>query len=83
MSYNMTKKIADKRLGSLFRKSQFRPLVEAALKAGWTVNHTKNCHVVFRSPDKTQPQIICPNTPSDRRASKNLRSQLRRAGLEV
>src|SRR5271166_2296559 len=59
----------------------FRPLVAAALAQGWSVTPTKGGHIKFQSPQGNV--VFAGGTPSDWRASRNLRAQLRRAGLAV
>jgi hypothetical protein len=59
-----------------------RQLITAALAQGWTVD-SRNGHLCFKSPDKTQSPVFTGSTPSDRRGPKNLRADLRRAGLDV
>ena len=59
----------------------FRPLIKAAREQGWRVDATRR-HPVLFSPDG-RAAVPVPTTPSDHRSLANLRSQLRRAGLEV
>jgi hypothetical protein len=56
-----------------------RPIVKAALKAGWRVQTTRRGHLKLRSPRGAL--VVLGNTPSDRRAYRNARAHLRRAGL--
>lgn len=60
-----------------------RPLVKAALKAGWTWGGaTKKSHWKLHSPDgRKTVSVAC--SPSDHRNLLNLRADLRRAGLNV
>lgn len=54
-------------------------LVAAAITAGWQAVPTRK-GAMLRSPDGIT-QILVHHTPSDRRAMKNARAQLRRAGV--
>jgi hypothetical protein len=56
---------------------------KAARGAGWTVEPTRNGHWKFTPPDKSLPPIITGSTPSDGRALRNFRADLKRAGLEI
>jgi len=60
---------------------EFRVLVDAAQAQGWTVGPTKSGHLKFQSP--TGAVVFASSSPSDWRASRNLRTTLRRAGLSV
>ena len=57
-----------------------RGLVKAAMAAGWSVDVTTSGHARFRSPDGVTT-VIAGRTPGDKRAIKNVRSSLERAGL--
>ena len=66
-----------------------RPLIDAAQKAGWEVGVSKKCHIQFKAPEGTTDTqgepvrtIMGPGTPSDWRSYRNMRAQLRRAGLD-
>lgn len=56
-------------------------LIQKARAQGWTVIGSSGGHWIFRSPDKSQAQVVVPGTPSDYRSMKNSKSALRRAGL--
>ena len=58
-----------------------RPLVEAALGAGWEVTKTGSGHLRFKSP--TGALVFTGSTPSDHRAVENVRALLRNAGLAL
>lgn len=58
-------------------------LIEAALAQGWRVESRRGGHLVFYPIDKAMDPIFTASTPSDPRGPRNLRSQLRRAGLEL
>lgn len=58
-------------------------LIQKARAQGWTVIGSSGGHWIFRSPDKSQAQVIVPGTPSDYRSMKNAKSALRRAGLTM
>ena len=59
---------------------ELRPLVKAARNAGWDVSRTSGGHVRF-DPPNGRP-VFGPWSASDWRSLKNLRAQLRRAGLK-
>lgn len=60
---------------------EFRPLLDAAIAAGWTITASSSKHVRWRSPEgKT---VFTSSTPSDHRAFQNARSDLRRNGLSI
>jgi len=56
-----------------------RRLIAAATGAGWRAVPTRK-GIMLRSPDRTT-QVLVHHSPSDRRAMKNARAQLRRAGV--
>jgi hypothetical protein len=59
-------------------------LIQAARDQGWTVLYSGGGHLIFRSPDKSVPQIIVPSTPhGGKRSIENATAQLRRGGLIV
>ena len=58
-------------------------LVMLALAQGWRVERTGTGHLRFVPPDKDNPAVIVPFTPSDHRSLLNSTSQLRRSGLHV
>lgn len=58
-------------------------LIQKARSQGWTVIGSSGGHWIFRSPDKSQAQVVVPGTPSDHRSMKNAKSALRRAGLTL
>lgn len=58
-------------------------LIEQARAQGWTVERTCGDHLRFRPADKTKPIVYTSSTPSDWRTRQNLKSDLRRAGLEI
>lgn len=68
----MATRIGDKETARLARHAE---------AAGWTVDKTRNNHIVFAAP--TGQKVFTSSTPGDKRATKNLRAQLRRAGLAV
>lgn len=61
--------------------SDWRPLVSAAVRAGWTLEKTGGGHIRWQSP--TGGCTFTASSPSDRRAMYNARSRLRRAGLSI
>lgn len=62
------------------RRSEYGPLIEAALAAGWTLERTGGGHLRLRSPEGAS--VVFPSSPSDWRGARNLRSTLRRYGLD-
>lgn len=62
-------------------KGKVRELVRAAQAAGWRVELTGGGHVKFLPPGGRP--VFGSQTPSDPSAWRNMRSDLRRAGLEV
>lgn len=63
------------------RRTEYGPLVEAAIAAGWTLERTGSNHLKLKAPDGKI--VFLPSSPSDWRGAKNARSLLRRYGLEV
>lgn len=60
---------------------EFRPLVKAACAAGWRISR-RNAHLWLWAPyERTTVSVPC--SPSDGRAVKNTRAELRRAGVNV
>ncbi len=60
---------------------EVRPLVRAAIAQGWELDDSGKRHPKLRGPDGHV--ITVPGSLSDWRGVKNLRAQLRRAGVEV
>jgi len=58
-------------------------LVHLARRQGWCVEPTGGGHLRVRSCDPAMPVVFTGSTPRDWRAVRNMRSQLRRAGLDV
>ncbi len=58
-------------------RSKAEELVKAAKNAGWRVKESGGHTMLF------PPVIVIPSTPSDYRAIDNLKSLLRRSGLDV
>jgi hypothetical protein len=63
------------------RDAETRRLAAVAERAGWTVEPTRSGHLRFRGPDGQV--VVHSTTSSDWRAARNLRAQLRRAGLDT
>ncbi len=59
----------------------WRDLARHAQTAGWTIRRTRNSHLVWTSPAGARLVTSC--SPSDRRAVRNHRAALRRAGLAI
>jgi biotin operon repressor len=63
---------------------EINDLVQKARSQGWTVLHSGGGHLIFRSPDKTVPQIVVAGTPGGgNRSVENTIARLRKAGLSV
>jgi hypothetical protein len=58
-------------------------IVRTAVKAGWRVEQSHGKHKVLFPPDPNQAQVVMPISISDYRAVKNLKSQLRKSGLQI
>ncbi len=58
-------------------------LIDQARQQGWAVERRRSGHLMFRPTDRTIAPIVTASTPSDWRGPLNLRSQLRRAGLDL
>jgi hypothetical protein len=63
------------------RCKKTRDFARFAMERGWQVSITNGGHLKFVSPTGTV--LFTSSTPSDWRAWKNFRSQLRRQGLDV
>jgi hypothetical protein len=48
---------------------------------GWTVEQRRSCHYMVKPP--SGEPIFMAGTPSDKRAIKNARAHLKRAGLAI
>lgn len=64
-------------------RKELRPIVKRARKQGWKVDVTRGGHVRFVPPPSGGSMVIASASASDSRAMKNLRAQLRRAGMEI
>lgn len=64
-------------------KKQLKFLIGSAEQAEWTVDRTGSGHYRFLNPDKSVAPVIAPSTASDTRSLANLKSQLKRAGLDL
>ena len=63
--------------------SEWQKLINAALEQGWTIEPKKKCHLKWTPPHAGGPVVFTSATPSDYRAVRNARSDLRRAGLII
>jgi predicted RNA binding protein YcfA (HicA-like mRNA interferase family) len=63
------------------RRTEYGPLVEAAIEAGWTLERTGGNHLKLISPEGRA--VFFPSSPSDWRGARNLRSTLRSYGLKI
>lgn len=59
----------------------FRKLKEIAEEQGWVISIRTNNHLVWTSP--TGAKVYTAATPSDYRAVRNIRRDLRKYGLRV
>lgn len=61
----------------------WKPLLRAATRQGWVIVPTKSNHIKLRSRDGKK-QISMPSSPSDnQRGLKNMKAQMRRAGIKL
>ena len=60
---------------------EWKPLLEAAIKANWMVEKTNGNHIRWKAPSGATVFTSC--SPSDHRAMLNARSPFRRQGLNV
>lgn len=58
-----------------------RPIIKRAKKAGWTCRQTSKNHLLLEGPDGGR--VTAPGTTANRRATKNLVSQLRQQGCPI
>lgn len=58
-------------------------LVAVATAEGWRVTRRGSGHFMFFPADPAAPLVTASATPSDGRATKNLKARLRRSGLPV
>jgi len=65
----------------LCMKKEMKVLVRAAEREGWLVKRTKRGHYQWLPPQGRV--IVTAGTPSDHRALRNIKSDLRREGLCV
>lgn len=49
---------------------------------GWRIENRKGGHAMAFPPDRSQPPVVLPSSPSDARWQKNLLAQLRRSGFK-
>lgn len=61
--------------------SDLKALQRTATRAGWRVEVTRHNHLRWKSPDGKHVYFTA-STPSDHRAIRNIRSELRKRGLE-
>lgn len=63
-----------------------KPIIKACKEQGWevtTAKGNKSMHLRFLSPDPNVKPVFFSSSPSDHRASLNLRAELRRSGLKL
>lgn len=77
--YNLSVNARRQRMPS----KDIRPIVKRAKKQGWNVDVTRGGHVRFVPPQSGGSVVIASGSASDSRSIKNLRAQLRRAGLDI
>lgn len=58
-------------------------LVLAVQQAGWRMERSVGKHLVVYPTDPTKPPVTIPKSISDHRGLANLRSYLRKGGLDV
>lgn len=58
-------------------------LADLARHQGWRVERTRSGHWRFLPPNPSLPAVVASGTPSDWRALRNFRAQLRRSGLAL
>lgn len=58
-----------------------RDLAKAAVQAGWTLFKTGGDHIKWRSPSGAI--VFSASTPSDFRVARNVRTELRKRGLDI
>lgn len=59
---------------------EIRKLVRIAEKSGWASRLSKGGHIRLQHP--TNGLVFGPSTPSDHRAIKNFRSELKKRGVD-
>lgn len=64
-------------------KREIKDLIRIALDQGWRVEQLRSGHWRFLPADTNVRAVVTGGTPSDPRAVKNLRSDLRRSGLKL
>lgn len=62
-------------------RKKLRDLTDFAMTQGWTISHTNGGHLRFSKPGL--PPIFTSSTPSDYRAERNMRAQLRRTDRQI
>lgn len=60
---------------------QIKSLVNAALAAGWREADTKSGRTMLFSPDG-ESQVVLPLNPKEYRGLRNVRSELRKRGVD-
>lgn len=68
---------------SLVPCKDFRPLVGAALAAGWRMTRLANSHIRLFAPDGVTVVTMSATPRNPSREVRNVRAALRRAGCEV
>lgn len=62
--------------------SHIRRIIRAARSAGWRIQTTRAGWLLL-PPDRSLTPVAIHRTPSDYRAHRNIRAQLRQRGLDV
>lgn len=62
-------------------RKEIARFVKLAEDQNWEVRRTKGNHLMF-TPPGDRPHVLVAGTPSDHRAIMNVRSLLRRSGLQ-
>lgn len=72
--------MARRRLGT---SKDVEQLAKIARNQKWVVTHTESNHLEFRPPSKDKQIVVTSLTSSDWRSYQNLKSRLRKSGLEI
>lgn len=59
---------------------EYRDLMEKAKSQGWTLSLSGGMHLIWRSP--TGVKVFSSSSPSDHRAVKNVKRDLKRYGMK-
>lgn len=62
---------------------EYKKLIRKAVEQGWREDRTSKGHPILYSPDKSVPPVVTSGTPSDYRAFRNFRANLKRKGVKL